>query len=77
MKTIVTIFTLIFALNFAATVHAEDGSMRYREMVEKLREQNKERREAEQEQEQEQEQENEKQVNQTKKQEPVSTNDKK
>lgn len=75
MKTIVTIFTLIFALNFAATVHAEDGSMRYREMVEKLREQNKERREAEQEQEQEQE--NEKQVNQTKKQEPVSTNDKK
>lgn len=75
MKTIVTIFTLIFALNFAATVHAEDGSMRYREMVEKLREQNKERREAEQEQEQEQE--NEKQVNQTKKQEPVSTNVKK
>lgn len=75
MKTIVTIFTLIFALNFAATVHAEDGSMRYREMVEKLREQNKERREAKQEQEQEQE--NEKQVNQTKKQEPVSTNDKK
>jgi len=75
MKTIVTIFTLIFALNFAATVHAEDGSMRYREMVEKLREQNKERREAEQEQEQEQE--NEKQINQTKKQEPVSTNDKK
>jgi len=75
MKTIVTIFTLIFALNFAATVHAEDGSMRYREMVEKLREQNKERREAEQEQEQEQE--NEKQINQTKKQEPVSKNDKK
>lgn len=75
MKTIVTIFTLIFALNFAATVHAEDGSMRYREMVEKLREQNKERREAKQEQEQEQE--NKKQVNQTKKQEPVSTNDKK
>lgn len=73
MKTIVTIFTLIFALNFAATVHAEDGSMRYREMVEKLREQNKERREAKQ----EQEQENEKQVNQTKKQEPVSKNDKK
>ncbi|MEJ6655618.1 MAG: hypothetical protein QNL70_06405 [Pseudomonas sp.] len=48
MKTITTIFALLFSFTIAATAHAEDGSMRYREMVEDLREQNKERSEAKQ-----------------------------
>ena len=46
MRTLATIFMFLFALNVTAVVHAEDGSMRYRQMVENLREQNKERREA-------------------------------
>lgn len=50
MRTLAAIFMFLFALNVTAVVHAEDGSMRYRQMVENLREQNKERREARDEQ---------------------------
>jgi len=38
MRTLATIFMFLFALNVTAVVHAEDGSMRYRQMVENLRE---------------------------------------
>jgi len=48
MKTVMTALALLFAFNIAATAHAEDGSTRYREMVEDLREQNQERSEAKQ-----------------------------
>lgn len=46
MRTLTTIFIFLFALNVTAVAHAGDGSMLQRQMVEKLREQNKKRREA-------------------------------
>jgi len=39
MKTLATVALSILALNMTAAAFAENGSMRYREMVEKLREQ--------------------------------------
>lgn len=43
MRALTTMIMFLFALNVTAVVHAEDGSMRYRQMVEDLREQNQER----------------------------------
>lgn len=63
MRTLATIFMFLFALNVTAVVHAEDGSMRYRQMVENLREQNKERREAREQMTQEDKQKNSKNDN--------------
>lgn len=39
MKTLATVVVSLLALNMTAATFAEDGSMRYREMVENLREQ--------------------------------------
>ncbi|CEA03917.1 hypothetical protein BN1049_01276 [Pseudomonas saudimassiliensis] len=39
MKTLATVVVSLLALNLTAAAFAENGSMRYREMVENLREQ--------------------------------------
>ena len=39
MKTLATVVVSLLALNLTAAAFAENGSMRYREMVESLREQ--------------------------------------
>lgn len=41
MKTLATVALSILALNITAAAFAENGSMRYREMVENLRQQHK------------------------------------
>lgn len=43
MRALATIFMFLFALNVTAVVHAEDGSLRYRQMVENLRDKDKAR----------------------------------
>ena len=42
MKTLATVVVSLLALNLTAAAFAENGSMRYREMAENLREQAKE-----------------------------------